>query len=94
MSADVRLEMRREFWRELMASPELEAALLSEAERVAAESEARVGAPARHKDLRNPNFVAKTVTRHGKSSPYPVGLVIAANPRSMWKARHEGALHG
>lgn len=94
MSADVRLEMRREFWRELMASPELEAALLIEAEHVAAEAEARVGAPPRPKDLRNPNFVAMTATRYGKTSPYPVGLVIAANPRSIWKARHEGALRG
>ena len=93
MSADVRLELRREFWRELLNSPEVAAALLSEAERVASESDARVGQPARPRGLRNPNFTARTATRHGKSSTYLVGLVIAANPRSIWKARHDGALH-
>lgn len=91
--SDVRIAMRKEFWRELMNSPEMDAALLAEAKRAAADSDSRVGSPSHPKNLKNPNFVAKTVTRHGASSPYLIGLVIAANPRSMWKARRDGVLH-
>lgn len=83
----VELKWNREFWGECMHSPEMASALQSAAEGERAKAEARIGAPSRKANLRNPDFVSKVVTRHGKSSDYYVGLVIAANPRSIYKAK-------
>lgn len=89
----VSFKWNRSFWGECMTSPALKAALQSAAEERAAAADAGIGQPSRARDLRNPNFVAKTAIRHGTSSNYLVGLVIAANPRSIYKSRHDGALN-
>lgn len=94
MASAVELRLNKRFWPELMNAAAMAAALQGEAERIAAASDAECGAPSRASNLRNPNFVARTAVRHGTSSPYIIGLVIAANPRSMWKSRHDGVLHG
>lgn len=91
--SDVRVEFNRNYWASIMNSDAMRRRLQSEADRVAAASDARCGTPTRPRTFDNPNFVAKTDTRQGKSSPYLVGLVIAANPRSIWKANHAGVLH-
>ncbi len=88
----VTFKWNRSFWGECMTSPALRAALQSAAEERAAVADAGIGQPSRAHGFRNPNFVAKTAIRHGTSSNYYVGLVIAANPRSIYKSRHEGAL--
>lgn len=88
----VRVELNRSYWASLMNSPELQKRLQSAAERVAAASDARCGQPTRPRTFKNPNFVAETDTRQGRNSPYLVGLVIAANPRSIWKSTHDGVL--
>lgn len=92
MSAGVRVEWDRRFWARYLRSEQVRSALQSAAGRIAAEADGRVGAPTRGQRLRNSNFAASVVTRHGASSEYLVGLVIAANPRSNWKALHDGAL--
>lgn len=84
----VEFKWNREFWGECFHSPEMAAALQSAAEGEQSKAEARIGAPSRKTNLRNPDFVSKVVTRHGSSSDYYVGLVIAANPRSIYKAEH------
>ncbi len=86
--AAVEFKWNRQFWGECMHSPELAAALQDAAEDEQEKAEARIGAPSRKTNLRNPDFVSKVVTRHGSSSDYYVGLVIAANPRSIYKAEH------
>ena len=88
----VRVELNSSYWASLMNSPELRGRLQEKAEEVAAASDARCGEPARPRAFKNPNFAATTGTRQGRSSPYLVGLVIAANPRSIWKSRHDGVL--
>lgn len=88
----VSFKWNRSFWGECMTSPALKSALQSAAEELAGVADARVGQSSRHSEYRNHNFVAKTAIRHGASSNYLVGLVIAANPRSIYKSRHEGAL--
>ena len=94
MASAVELRLNKRFWPEVMNSASMAAALQGEAERIAAASDAECGAPGRASNLRNPNFVARTAVRRGTASPYLIGLVIAANPRSMWKSRHDGVLHG
>ena len=84
----------RGFWPGVMTSGQMRSALQSAADLEAAAARARIGAPSHPHQLRNPDFVAKTATRRGSDSPYLVGLVIAANPRSIYKSRHDGALKG
>lgn len=91
-AASVSFKWNREFWGECMTSPQLVAALQAAATLEAGQAKARIGQPSRKTNFRNPDFVAKTATRHGRSSDYAVGLVIAANPRSIYKSRHDGAL--
>lgn len=86
--AAVEFKWNRQFWGECMHSPELAAALQDAAEGEQEKAEARIGTPSRKTNLRNPDFASKVVTRHGSSSDYYVGLVIAANPRSIYKAEH------
>lgn len=88
----VSFKWNRSFWGECMTSPALKSALQSAAEERASAADARVGQSSQHREYRNPNFVAKTAIRHGTSSNYLVGLVIASNPRSIYKSRHDGAL--
>lgn len=92
MSGAVSFKWDRGFWPGVMTSPEMREALRDAAELYASSANARIGQPSRPKAFRNPNFVAKTAIRHGSDSNYYVGLVIAANPRSIYKARHDGAL--
>ena len=84
----VTLEWHKEFWGECMHSPQLAAALQAAAATESAKANARIGASSHQSDFKNPNFTTRVVTRNGTSSPYYVGLVIAANPRSIYKARH------
>lgn len=86
--ATVEFKWRKEFWGECFHSPQLAAALQVAADEKAAEAKSRIGAPSRKTNLRNPDFVSRVVTRKGTSSPYYVGLVVAANPRSIYKAKH------
>lgn len=82
----------RSFWGGCMTSPALKSALQSAADERASAAEAAIGQPSRAREYKNPDFVATTAIRRGKSSNYLVGLVIAANPRSIYKSRHDGAL--
>lgn len=92
--AGVEFKPNGRFWAEAMADPALSARLQSEAERLARAADARCGDGKNQAGFRNrENFVAKVVQRSGQSASYPVGLVIAANPRSIYKAQHEGILH-
>jgi hypothetical protein len=84
----VTFKWNKEFWGECMHSPQLAAALQEAADTKAGEAEAKIGEPSRATNLKNPNFVTKVATRNGTNSPYYVGLVIAANPRSIYKAQH------
>lgn len=84
----------RGFWPGVMTSGEMRSALQAAADLEAATARARAGQPHHPHQLRNPDFVAKTATRNGKDSQYLVGLVIAANPRSIYKSRHDGVLKG
>lgn len=92
MSNAVSFKWNPRFWGECMTSPALKSALQEAADEAASAADARVGRPSRAAEYRNPDFVAKTAVRHGSSSDYLVGLVIAANPRSIYKSRHDGAL--
>ena len=80
------------FWPEVMRGAALRSALQSAAEQKASEARAQVGTPSRQRDYRNADFYADVVTRHGSTSDYPVGLVRAGNPRSIYKSIHDGAL--
>ncbi len=84
----VTLEWNKEFWGECMHSPQLAAALQAAADEESANANARIGTSQHQADFKNPNFGTRVVTRKGTSSPYYVGLVIAANPRSIYKAQH------
>ena len=92
MGKAVSLRWDRGFWPGVMTSGEMRSALQSAADLEAAAARARIGQPHHPHQFRNQDFVAKTATRRGSDSPYLVGLVIAANPRSIYKARHDGAL--
>lgn len=82
----------RGFWPGVMTSGEMRSALLQAADLYASAARARIGSPSRPRKFANPDFATRTAIRHGSTSNYYVGLVIAANPRSIYKARHDGAL--
>ncbi len=86
--ATVEFEWNKEFWGECFHSPQLASALQDAADEQAEAAQARIGTPNRNTNLRNPDFATRVVERKGKNSPYYVGLVIAANPRSIYKAKH------
>lgn len=92
MGSAVSFKWNRGFWPGVMTSAQMRGALLVAAEAEAAAARGRIGQPHHPHRFRNPNFTAAVVTRHGKDSPYLVGLVRAGNPRSIYKARHDGAL--
>lgn len=90
--SDVDIKVSRSFWSEYLTSQEVSEKLMAAAESVAARAESRIGTPSRPRTFDNPNFGTQVVVRHGKDGDYCVGLVIAANPRSIYKALHDGAL--
>ena len=91
--SDVDIKVSRSFWSEYLTSQEVSEKLMTAAESVAARAESRIGTPSQPRALRNPNFGTQIAVRHGKDGgTYCVGLVIAANPRSIYKALHDGAL--
>lgn len=89
----VTLKLNPKFWREVMGDEALAAQLRDKADEIASAADAACGQGKNQARFKNrENFVAKVVTRQGKSSAYPVGLVIAANPRSIYKAQKHGIL--
>lgn len=92
MKGAVSFRWNRDFWPGVMLSTEMQSALQGAADLYASAANARIGEPSVKKKYRNLNFATRTAIRHGSSSNYYIGLVIAANPRSIYKARHEGAL--
>ena len=86
--ATVTFKWNKEFWGTCMTSAGMAAALQGAASVEAARAEAKIGTPSRPRSFENPNFSTRVAARHGKSSDYFVGLVIAANPRSIYKAQH------
>ena len=94
MGSAVTFRWDRGFWPGVMTSGEMRSALQAAANLEAAAARARLGQSNHPHQFRNPDFVAKTATRRGSDSPYLVGLVIAGNPRSIYKSRHDGVLKG
>lgn len=92
-SATVTFKWNKAFWGECMTSPGMAAALQGAANVEMGRAESRIGTPSHKTNLRNPNFTTRVATRHGSSSDYFVGLVIAANPRSIYKAQHGQAFN-
>lgn len=93
MAGGVDFKWNGRFWAEAMADPALSARLQSEAERLARAADARCGTGRNQASFKNrENYVAKVAKRSGTTASYPVGLVIAANPRSIYKSKHDGTL--
>lgn len=92
MGCEVRFDWNKAYWGEVMTSQATRSMLMDKAESVASAADSRVGSSPRAASYRNPNFVARVETRAGTRSQYCVGLVIAANPRSIYKASRGGIL--
>ncbi len=93
MGESVTLKLNPRFWGEVMADEALSAQLASKAGEIASRADMACGQGKNQARFKNrANFAAKVVTRQGASSAYPVGLVIAANPRSIYKAQKDGIL--
>lgn len=91
--ASVTIKWNTRFWSEVMSDPALASRLQQEADARAAAADAACGQGKNQGRFRNKqNFAAKVVTRQGSTSSYPVGLVTATNPRSIYKSQRHGLL--
>lgn len=88
--SEAKVVINKAVWREIFTSPEVVKALVDEAGKVAKAASAELGPSPRGHEYRNPNF--GVAYRIGKNSA--VAVVVAANPRSIWKSRNKGALDG
>ncbi len=79
----------KEFWREVMTSQELRAALKGAADGEKSRLQGQLGASKAPRKFRNADFYSDTALRSGTNSPYYIGLVKAGNPRSIYKMRNK-----
>lgn len=79
----------KDFWQEVMLSPELKASLQSAADTEKSRLQGQLGVSKTPHKFRNADFYSDTALRNGSNSPYYIGLVKAGNPRSIYKMRNK-----